>query len=181
MNNTSLHSSSFCFCFALRKENLAKIFRFLLPVYILPRAGNNFKNVISVFYKSAQRNWVCVHFFHIPSFYSERKILDCFEASTVHCGLHSCTTGEDADTLWMPFVCQAPYLLTLWHFLFSDLMRCILIILSNLNLSSLVTKIPPSVRGRKGICRPDSNIVICSFCCTVLQNPQTNKNQTSSG
>jgi hypothetical protein len=29
ISSTSLHSSIFCFCFALRKDNLAKIFRFL--------------------------------------------------------------------------------------------------------------------------------------------------------
>lgn len=65
MNSASLHSFCLlvCFCFAFGKDNLAKIFMFLLHVYILPRAGSNFTNVISVFCESAQKSWVGMYSF----------------------------------------------------------------------------------------------------------------------
>lgn len=41
----------FVFCFAFGKGSLARIVQFLFHFYILPRAGSNFTNVISVFCK----------------------------------------------------------------------------------------------------------------------------------
>lgn len=84
----------FLFGFALRKDNSAKILSFLLHVYILPRAGSNITNVISVVCKKAQRSWVCVHFFRAPLLYSGRKGL--FKSQYWAGFLHGHSEGQGA-------------------------------------------------------------------------------------
>ena len=105
-----LHFCCCCFCFALRKDNLANILSFLFHFYISPSAGSNFTNVFHCFVKVLKGVHMCLFFPHFFIFFQEKDPEPCWNQHRTLC---SASAGYRCWRVPGACVCQALCGLTL--------------------------------------------------------------------